>query len=96
MAELPGWASFALFAALGLAFVLSIARLLRGPSLPDRVVALDQCAYVLIGFSVTTAITTQHPAMINVALGIGLFAFLGTIAFARYLERISVSREAES
>ena len=92
MVNLPNWASLAVYTVLGLALFLSVVRLLRGPSLPDRVVALDLCAYILIGFAATTAVRTDHPATINVALGIGLFAFLGTIAFARYLERRYLER----
>lgn len=96
MVDPPSWVSLTVFAVLGLALVFAIARLLRGPSLPDRVVALDLCAYILIGFAATTAIMTNHPAIINVALGVGLFAFLGTIAFARYIEQTHVSREADA
>ena len=87
MADIPDLATLWVFAALSAAFVITAVRLLRGPSLADRVVALDMLAYVLIGLATTAAIRSESTAYINVALGLGLFTFLGTITFARYLER---------
>ncbi len=69
------------------AMLLAFYRLLRGPSLPDRVVALDFLS--LIGISVTAvyAIATNVSLMLDVALVIALLSFLGTVAFAYYIER---------
>ncbi|NPV67047.1 MAG: cation:proton antiporter [Anaerolineae bacterium] len=69
------------------AMLLAFFRLLRGPSLPDRVVALDFLS--LIGISVTAvyAIATNVSLMLDVALVIALLSFLGTVAFAYYIER---------
>jgi multicomponent Na+:H+ antiporter subunit F len=64
----------------------AIARLLRGPSLLDRVVALDVLAVLVVGMIAVAAIRTDQPALIDVALALALVAFLGTVAFARFLE----------
>lgn len=78
-------------------FGLGMYRLLSGPSLPDRVIALDFMAFVVIAVIATYAIYSGQPAFLNVAVALALVAFLGTIAFARYIERLSRgASEAES
>lgn len=72
-----------LTAALALAFW----RLWRGPDLPDRVVALDLVAAILIGFIGAYTVLTGVDVMLNAATVLALIVFLGTVAFARYLER---------
>ncbi|MFN3595910.1 MAG: monovalent cation/H+ antiporter complex subunit F [Rubricoccaceae bacterium] len=84
-AVLGGAATFA-FAALSAALVLSLVRLVRGPSLPDRVVALDLIGYLVVGFVVLYAIVTDEPAFLDAAVILALIAFVGTVAFARYVE----------
>lgn len=72
---------------LSLAAVLSTVRLLRGPSLPDRVVALDLLAIVAIALLAAFAVAVEQPVFIDIILAIGLLAFLGTVAFATYIEQ---------
>ncbi len=67
--------------------VLSFVRLLRGPSLPDRVIALDILTIFGIGIIVAFAIVTDQPVFIDVASVLALVSFLGTVAFAAYVER---------
>ncbi len=69
------------------AMVLAFFRLLRGPSLPDRVVALDFMALIGISITAVYAIATNTSLMLDVALVIALLSFLGTVAFAYYIER---------
>ena len=75
-----------LFGLLGLAALLACWRLLRGPSLPDRVVALDLMAAVAVAVCALAAVVHDQPAYLDVAMGIALITFVGTVAFARYLE----------
>lgn len=72
---------------LALAVVLAFTRLLRGPSLPDRVVALDLLTALGIGTIATYAIATGQAAFLDVATVLALISFLGTVAFAYYIER---------
>ncbi len=74
-----------LVAALLLAFV----RLALGPSLPDRVVALDLISVITVGLIAAYAIDVEQPVVLDAALVVALIAFLGTIAFAQYIERRS-------
>ena len=81
------WVTYAIFCILGLSMILALWRLVRGPSLPDRVIALDLVAYLTVGFIGTYAVATQEPAYLDAALVLALLSFLGTIALARYIER---------
>ena len=74
---------------LGLGVVLAFLRLVRGPALPDRVVALDMIAVLGIGLIVTYAIATRQTVFLDVAGVLALVSFLGTVAFAAYVERQS-------
>ena len=72
---------------LSLALLLTFARLLRGPSLPDRVIALDMTATLSIGVVAVHAMQTNQPALLDVAVLLALLVFLGTVGFAYYIER---------
>jgi len=67
--------------------ILAFIRLLRGPSLPDRVIALDILSVLGIGIIVAFAIATDQPVFIDAASVLALVSFLGTVAFAAYVER---------
>ena len=69
------------------AMILALARVAIGPALPDRVVALDVAANLAVGVIAASAIAFDQPALLQPALVIALVAFLGTVAFAWYLER---------
>lgn len=71
-----------------LAMGLVFARLVRGPSSPDRVVALDMLGVLTIGMTAVYSVYTHEPHLLRVAAGIALISFLGTVAVARYLERM--------
>ena len=72
---------------LGLALVLTVARLIRGPSLPDRVVALDLMSSLGIGFIAAYAVLAAQSVLLDIASVTALISFLGVIAFAYYLEK---------
>ena len=72
-----------LAAAAGLTFV----RLLKGPSLPDRVIAIDLIGVLMVCLLVVTAAATAQQAFLDVAMVVALISFVGTVAYARYIER---------
>jgi multicomponent Na+:H+ antiporter subunit F len=72
---------------LSLALMLTFIRLVRGPSLPDRIVALELTATLVLGVIAIYAIGTDEPALIDVAIALALVVFLGAVALARYAER---------
>jgi multicomponent Na+:H+ antiporter subunit F len=81
---------FSIYATLGMftiALFAALYRLVRGPSLPDRVVALDLTALLVVGTIAAYEIMTREPVLLDAAIVLALVAFLGTVGFARYLER---------
>ncbi len=83
------------FGALILSLAMALARLARGPTLPDRVVALDLIAFLSVGFIALYAVAAGQPAALDAALTLALIAFLGTVAFARYVEHFGERREED-
>jgi multicomponent Na+:H+ antiporter subunit F len=75
---------------------LSAVRLVIGPSLPDRVVALDMMTVSIVAFCGLTAIRFDQPAFLDVALALALVGFLATAALARFAERARSIDEKET
>ncbi|EMR13835.1 Na(+)/H(+) antiporter subunit F [Methylophaga lonarensis MPL] len=72
---------------LSAALLLGFIRLAKGPSLPDRVVALELVASIVAGIVGVHAIDTGVASFLDVAIVLALTAFLAAIGFARFLER---------
>lgn len=70
-----------------LAIAIGFVRLAKGPSLADRVVALDLMAVLIVAFSGVYAILVADPTFLDVVLVLALIGFLATVALARYAER---------
>lgn len=68
-----------------LAFFIAVVRLVRGPTLADRVLALDMLVTVGIGFIAVITVRTGYGQYLDVAIGLGLVGFLATVAFSRYI-----------
>jgi len=84
------------FLILSLAFVLILVRIVRGPSLPDRILALDLLVTVAIGYIAAFGIRSGYTVYIDVAIALGLVGFLSTIALARFvIGRGDVSLDVE-
>ncbi len=72
---------------LAIAFLLTVYRVMRGPTLPERVVATDMMTGIAIGFIAVIAGKTGFNLYIDIAISLGLVGFLATIAFARFILR---------
>ncbi len=72
---------------LTIAVILAFFRLARGPSLPDRAVALDLIATIVIGLIGAYAVNANEPLFLDLAVVLALIAFLATVAFARFIEK---------
>lgn len=72
---------------LSVSAVLVFVRFLLGPSLPDRVIALDLLITIGIGIISVYSIVTNQPTFLDIAMILALIAFLGTVAFSYYLEK---------
>lgn len=84
MPSIPFLAALAMLAvAAGLTFI----RLVKGPTLPDRVIAIDLIGVLLVCLLVLMAGVTAQQAFLDVAMVVALISFVGTVAYARYIER---------
>lgn len=91
---LVAWSSYVALVALSVAMILVFVRLVLGPSLADRIVALDTIAYLAIGFCAVWAVHAGHAAFLSAGAALALIAFLSTVAFARALSRRGRGPEA--
>ncbi len=74
-------------ALVGVALLLAFVRLVRGPDLANRVVALDLLSALGVGIAAAGAVLSNDAVYLDVALVLALIAFLGTVGFARYGEQ---------
>lgn len=72
---------------LGLAIIVAVIRLVKGPTLPDRVVAMDLIGVLAVGLIVVLAASTNVRATLDAAIVIALIAFVATVAYATYIEK---------
>ncbi len=71
---------------LALAFLVTVVRVIYGPTLADRVVALDMLVAIAIGFIAAIAMKTGYNLYIDIAIALSLVGFLATVAFARFVQ----------
>lgn len=76
-----------------LAVLLAVVRLALGPTLADRVVALDMLTVAIVAFCGLMAIRAEDAAFLDVALALALVGFLATVALARFAERRRIRHE---
>lgn len=69
------------------ALLIVLYRVIQGPTLPDRVVAVDLIGVSSVCLMIVAAAESGQPAFLDAAVVIALLGFLGTVAYARYAER---------
>jgi multicomponent Na+:H+ antiporter subunit F len=67
--------------------LLFVYRLVKGPSTPDRVIALDAIGINLIAITAIISIALNSNAFVEIILLLGILAFIGTVAFSKWLEK---------
>ncbi|AZV44984.1 Na(+)/H(+) antiporter subunit F1 [Peribacillus asahii] len=70
-----------------LSILLTLYRVIKGPSMPDRVQALDAIGINLLAGVAIFAVLLRTSAFLEIILLIGILSFVGTVAFARFIER---------
>jgi multicomponent Na+:H+ antiporter subunit F len=78
---------FVVLPVLSLSVFMVFIRLMIGPTLADRVVALDLLTTIGISVVAGHAVATGQDVFLDVAILLALIAFLSTVAFANYIER---------
>ena len=65
---------------------IAVIRIILGPSMPDRVIALDMIGVNLIAMIAVVSIILNTKAFLEVILILGILSFVGTIAFSKFTE----------
>ena len=69
------------------AMILALYRLLLGPSINDRIAAMDLIASIVMGFIIVYSILLQKEVYFDVVMIISLVSFIGTIGVSTYLKQ---------
>lgn len=85
MSDWLTWSIHFAYAGLLISAAMALIRLIIGPTLADRVIALDLISFVTVGFIAVYTLDSQQQSLLDIAITLGLVAFLGTIAFARLI-----------
>jgi len=85
--EIPETFQFMAFALLLAALVLTFLHLLRGPTVNDRIVAMDLTASIIMGFILLYSVLIRKAFYFDIAIVISLISFIGTIAISTYLKQ---------
>ena len=70
-----------------LSILLAFLRTVKGPTLSDRVVALDLTVNIFISFIAIYSLIENEPIYMDVVIALALIIFLSTVAFAQFIER---------
>ena len=89
--DLQGLATW-LGVVLAVAITLAAYRMIKGPSLADRFIALDMLTAVVVALAALTTLATRRGAFLEIALGVGLINFASTCAYAAFLGRTRGTR----
>ncbi len=84
-ASIVGYATNFALVVLTLAFLITVLRVILGPTLADRVVALDMLVAIAIGYISVIAMKTGYHLYIDIAIALSLVGFLATVALARFV-----------
>jgi len=66
--------------------ILCLWRVLRGPTAPDRAVAIDMLGILIVGFCAILSLPTGRDWYIDIGIAWALQSFIGIMALAKYLE----------
>ena len=80
---------------LSISITMVLYRIIKGPEHADRIIALDLLSILLIALVTLYSLHTNEEAYLDVVMAYALVAFLGTVAFARYLERSTLKRNRD-
>jgi multicomponent Na+:H+ antiporter subunit F len=78
---------YIIFPILTISVILVMIRLIKGPQVVDRVIALDLIITIGIALITVYSIRYSEPVLLDIAMIFALIAFLGTIAFSFYLDK---------
>ena len=78
--------AYVAFGAVTVAICSAFVRVVIGPSLPDRVLALDLIGLLSVSLIALYAVASGVSLFLDAAIALALISFLGTVAFSRFIE----------
>ncbi|OLN23729.1 Na(+)/H(+) antiporter subunit F [Domibacillus antri] len=72
---------------LAIAMLGLVYRLVKGPTTPDRIVALDAMGVNLVSIAAVLSMILNTSNFLDIILLIAILAFIGTVAYAKFLEK---------
>ncbi|SDI84453.1 Na(+)/H(+) antiporter subunit F1 [Alteribacillus bidgolensis] len=72
---------------IAVSILIALYRVAKGPSMPDRVIALDMIGINLISLVAVVSLILETTAFFEVMLLLGILAFIGTVAFSKFIEK---------
>jgi multicomponent Na+:H+ antiporter subunit F len=87
MITLPNFMLFVILPMLSLSIMFTFVRLSLGPTVADRVIALDLLSMIGVGVIAAVAVMSNQPNLMDIAIILAVLGFLTMVAFAYYLER---------
>lgn len=70
---------------LSLAMLMTVIRLIKGPSSADRIIALDLLAIIIVAIIASISVIFNETVYLDIATSLAIVAFIGTIAYSRFL-----------
>lgn len=80
-------ASYIVFTLMTALAIVPIYMVLAGPTMPDRILALELLGADVIGLIILYSMMNDQPVFIDVAILLAMLSFISSIAFAYYLEK---------
>lgn len=74
------------FGLIAISTLICFLRIIIGPTLADRIIALDLIVNILISAIAVYSVVTQRPVYLDLVIAMALIIFLGTVSFAKLIE----------
>ena len=81
---MSNWLNILLYIQIGLCGI-SMYRIIRGPTIPDRMVAVDIFGILVVGVCAIISIQTERSFILDIGIAWIILSFIGTLTLAKYL-----------
>ena len=78
------WLNILLYIQIGLS-VICMYRIVRGPTIPDRMVGVDIFGILVVGVCAIISVQTEKSFILDIGIAWIILSFIGTLALAKYL-----------
>jgi len=78
--------NYIVFGLVGLGLLFAFIRIIKGPKMADRIVALDTFNVITVGVISLLSMFFNNPLYLDIAIVYGVLAFIETVTFSRYME----------